>query len=224
MYSCHFQTMRWQGIHKKCFVRKVERKIWDYLLWDWRVFPLLQTTNKPDKFRISDFFRRKQENYKTNLIFTISHKFLTRNTPTRKSNSISVMINPQKKHSEKSIAKDCFAHVHIIMCFCHIFCPFSKAPRRWFIEPENFKSLVRRKNYLNDFVGFSFDLVSHMLGENYKHLLCDIRLFERGKDKNWCWGFWNHIFHILYGLICHVFLRSGWNIVQFTIFVFPNRE
>lgn len=154
MYSCHFQTMRWQGIHKKCFVRKVERKIWDYLLWDWRVFPLLRTTNKPDKFRISDIFRRKQENYKTNLIFTISHKILTRNTRTRKSNSIPVMINPHKKHSRKSIAKDCFAHVHIIMCFCHIFCPFSKAPRRWFIEPENFKSLVRRKNLFERFCWF----------------------------------------------------------------------
>lgn len=30
--------------------------------------------------------------------------------------------------------------------------------------------------YLNESVGFSFDLVSHMLGENYKHLLCDRRL------------------------------------------------
>lgn len=37
---------------------------------------------------------------------------------------------------------------------------------------------------MNDFVGFSFDLVSHVLGENYKHLLCDIRLFElRGEMR-----------------------------------------
>lgn len=86
-----------------------------------------------------------------------------------------------------SLLKSMFA---IIMCSCHI---SSHLKRRWFIENRNDSENVVKKPelkfYLNDSVGFSFDLVPHMLGENYKHLLCDRRFSKTQRHGNWWRGF-----------------------------------
>ena len=65
-----------------------------------------------------------------------------------------------------------------------IFCPFSSIlkMKEASLSLKNSYKKSRDEIYLNDFVGFSFDLVPHMLCGNYKHLLCDTRFVERKID------------------------------------------
>lgn len=98
-------------------------------------------------WQVSDFFsvgRRKI--YHINLIFITFQSLLL----TREKWKIGCESKPEfssapgrRKKASAKIDFDVKIHVRIIMCSCHILCPSSNIPRRWFIEPENLKGAER---------------------------------------------------------------------------------
>jgi hypothetical protein len=166
MNSCHFQTMKH---NKKLYVKNLDRKIWAF-------FVCLCCEIFESFFwwlTSSDFFPEGRKSYEMNFVSRkTSWKFF------------------HKKHLLKSIS-----HLQIVQeqkrCSCsnhHVFLPYfalTQKSRDDSLSPKILQSLYNklRNFYLSDFVGFSFDLVPHVLGENYKHLLCDIRFCWRGKNR-----------------------------------------